>query len=471
MPNKSDIINAVNNLDTFLKVDELKGAVVKKNTNGQPFFFTGGFNMVFQLEKQSKKWAFRVWHINLQNLKERFLKISQYLTKQKLSYFADFIYDEKGLLVNGELLDIIRMEWLDDLLFKDYIEQNLQNKQKLLNLAESFLTMCKELHKHKISHGDLQHGNIIIDKSDKIKLIDYDSICVPDIEGQEELVTGLKGYQHPSRINSKNKTSLTADYFSELIIYFSIIAIAENSKLWDNFKVKDSDFLLFSEDDFNDFSQSKIYNDLSNSSLQDIKDLLTILVEYLKKSSYLDLEPLENYRKPPEIIQFSVDKEVIISGEKAILSWQVNNAHDVEIDNGIGIVKSEDKKEVVPNKNTIYKLTAKNGYGTMTQEVVVTIFPTPIIESLLVPMPDFESRINLNPINITAPKIDVSINMPDFNMDLPDFNFNLPDFDLTTPKFMEPSNKLLKHIKIKPKVSIFNFTKIYEYIRRKSRRT
>jgi serine/threonine protein kinase len=301
MPNKSDIINTVNNLDTFLKVNELKGAIVKKQTNGQPFFFTGGFNMVFQLEKQSKKWAFRVWYISLQNLKERFQKISQYLTKQKLSYFADFIYDEKGLLVNGELVDTIHMEWLDGLLLKDYIEQNLQDKQKLLNLAESFLTMCKELHKCKISHGDLQHGNIIIDKSDKIKLIDYDSICVPDIEGQEELVTGLKGYQHPSRIKSKNKTSLKADYFSELIVYLSIIAISEKPYLWNDYKVEESDVLLFSDDDFENFSQSKIYKELSNGFSDNVNDLLKILTKYLSKLSYLDLEPSESYLTPPKI--------------------------------------------------------------------------------------------------------------------------------------------------------------------------
>ncbi|KAA6341045.1 hypothetical protein EZS27_011136 [termite gut metagenome] len=454
MPNKSDIINAVKNSDIFLKIPELKGATVKLKPDGSPFFYTGGFNMVFQLTEKSQEWAFRVWHTNINHLKDRFQKISQYLSKQKLPYFADFIYDESGLLVNGELADTIRMEWLDGLLLKDFIEKNLNNKGILLKLAEDFLTMCKDLHNHKISHGDLQHGNIIIDGENKIRLIDYDSVCVPDIEEQEEYVTGLKGYQHPSRINSKNKTSLNADYFSELIIYLSIVAIAENPKLWEDFQVKDSEFLLCGEDDFTDFSQSKIYNDLSHNASQEIKDLLNIVVEYLSTPSYRDLEPFFTYLIPPKIIQFSMDKEVIIRGQKVTLLWNVNKALEIEIDNGIGKVNHKDKKEIYPNQNPIYKLTARNSYGISEQEIVLRIFPTPIIESLKVPMPDFESKINLNSINITSPKIDVSINLPDFNLNLPQFTASSVDLQKIRPKY-------------KPKVSIFNFSKIYEYIRKR----
>ena len=109
MPSKSDIITAVKNPDIFLKVPELRGASVKLNSTGQPYFFTGGFTMVFQLTKENAKWAFRVWHCGLKQQKERFQKISQYLVTKESSYFADFIYDEKGLLVNGELVDIVSL--------------------------------------------------------------------------------------------------------------------------------------------------------------------------------------------------------------------------------------------------------------------------------------------------------------------------------------------------------------------------
>jgi hypothetical protein len=156
MVSKQEILTAIKNLDLFLKVPELKGATARINKNGNPFVYVGGFNMVFQLTHNLKKWAFRVWHVPMGENKDRYLAISKYLSKTKLYYFADFIYDENGLLVNGELTDTIRMEWLDGVLLKDYIENNLTNKLKLEALANEFLEMSKTLRKNKISHGDLQ---------------------------------------------------------------------------------------------------------------------------------------------------------------------------------------------------------------------------------------------------------------------------------------------------------------------------
>ena len=296
MPSKADIITAVKNSNIFLRVPELRGATVKLNSNGMPYLYTGGFTMVFQLTKDFTKWAFRVWHCGFKQQKERFQKISQYLENQKLPYFADFIYDEKGILVNGELVDTIRMEWLEGDLLKKYIEKIIDNSNELRFLAATFLEMFNSLHEHNISHGDLQHGNILIDEYGNIRLIDYDSVCVPDIEGYEELVTGLKGYQHPSRLANTSNASLKADYFSELIIYLSLCAIAENPNLWEKYKVKDTEVLLFNENDFENIQQSNIYKELSNSESNTIKSLLKILVEHLHEESYLNLKPFTEHK-------------------------------------------------------------------------------------------------------------------------------------------------------------------------------
>jgi len=296
MPSKADIITAVQNLNLFLKVPELNGSTVKLNSNGTPYVFTGGFTMVFQFTKGATKWAFRVWHCGFKQQKERFKKISQYLEKGKLPYFEDIIYDEKSLLVGSEWVDTIRMKWLEGDLLKNHIEKNINNFEIIQLLADSFLEMFTLLHKHNISHGDLQHGNILIDEDYNIRLIDYDSVCVPDIEGDEELVTGLKGYQHPSRLTNASKASLKSDYFSELIIYLSLCAIAENPNLWDKYDVNNTEVLLFNGSDFENIQQSDIYTDLSNSKSETIQSLLKILVEYLNEKSYLNLEPFTKHK-------------------------------------------------------------------------------------------------------------------------------------------------------------------------------
>src|SRR5690606_36888343 len=112
--------------------------------------------------------------------------------------------------------------------------------------ADNFLKMCQDLRENQISHGDLQEGNILVGEKGAIKLVDYDSICIPEIVGQKELVTGLKAYQHPSRFKG-GKASLKVDYFSELVIYLSLLIIAEKPVLWGKYQVKDTQYLLFSE--------------------------------------------------------------------------------------------------------------------------------------------------------------------------------------------------------------------------------
>ena len=289
MVDKQGIITAMKYSALFLKVPALQGATMRVNSNGSPYVFTGGFNMVFQLTKGGKKWAFRVWHVPMKDTKERFQKISQYLTALGLPYFADFVFDEKGLIVNGEALDTIRMEWVEGSLLKKYLEDYLTDKVVLQDLATKVSAMCKVLRDNQISHGDLQEGNILIDAQGQIKLVDYDSLCIPSLEGQEESVTGLKGYQHPSRF-TEAKASLRSDYFSELIIYLSILGIAESPSLWDKYSVKDSSYLLFTPTDFESLEGSGIYQDLKGLS-PEIDRLLFVLADYLQTPSYLELRP------------------------------------------------------------------------------------------------------------------------------------------------------------------------------------
>ena len=296
MSNLNNIIQAVKNANVCLKVSELSGAVVKLNSDGQPYRVRGGFAIVFRLTKNSKQWALRVWHTGFNRQKERFQHISKYLEMKKLPYFADFIFEEKGLVVDGKHVDIIRMEWLEGDLLKKYIEKNKTNQNKLLNLTNCFFTMFESLHEHAISHGDLQHGNILIDQQGNIRLLDYDSICIPEIEGKEEFVTGLRGYQHHSRMRNVTKTSLKADYFSELIIYLSLYAISLAPYLWDKYKVKDTEVLLFNDDDFINLEQSVIYKELTKINSKKINILLNILSIFLKKQSYLELSPFMNHQ-------------------------------------------------------------------------------------------------------------------------------------------------------------------------------
>lgn len=180
-----------------------------------------------------------------------------------------------------------------------------------------------------------------------------------------------------------------------------------------------------------------------------------LIVTALDNITTIEKEIIVQVFEKPKIIFFNAEPDVVLDCEPVTLSWRVLNAKRIVIDNGIGDVEAEgNKKSLLYKKHTLFTLVAEGELSTRSAEVVVRIFPTPIIESLKVPMPDFESRISLNPIIIISPKIDVAINMPDFNFNVPKFTTPNVDINKIKPKY-------------KSKVLILNFSKIYEHIRRK----
>lgn len=162
---------------------------------------------------------------------------------------------------------------------------------------------------------------------------------------------------------------------------------------------------------------------------------------------------LNNLIAKPKIVYFKTDRENIISGVEVTLSWKVEGADEIVINEGIGIVKESDSITVKPNSERNYKITATNKFGIDEQQIHISTFPIPVIETLKIPMPEFTSRVNLNPIQISSPKIDVSINFDSLISE--------------RPIFTEQSNKLrtLKP-QHKPKNEL-NLSSIYESIRRK----
>ena len=259
---------------------------------------TGAFSIVFPIDTVSKTFALRCWVKDVGNAKSRYEKISAHLKQVKqvgLLYFVDFEYVPKGILVNGTKYPITRMEWVDGVSLRGFIEQNLQSPHIFKVVADEFQKMVDALHKHRIAHGDLQDGNILIEQNGtdvKLKLIDYDSLFVPTLQGQPEQILGLPEYQHPQRMVGGGQANEKVDYFSELVIYLSFLSLAEKPELWNRVKDKTERGLLFSKEDFENPDQSDIFQQLENLS-PDIQQLAATLKDFCTKTSIDQLKRLE----------------------------------------------------------------------------------------------------------------------------------------------------------------------------------
>lgn len=327
-PSRADIITAMRNPQVSFKSNEIIGGSVIQKGN-RIIQYAGGYTTVFPFHKQNReKVAVRLWIADIGDAKKRSLQISNYLEDLNNAYFAGFKYIDNAVLVNGIFHPIVVMDWVEGQTLKDYINSNISDRSKILDLAEKFREMTSYFHEKNIAHGDLQHGNILVKSDGSIVVIDYDSMFIEPLKGMNDTIKGLPGYQHPARqknqfVNSK------LDYFSELVIYLSLLIYSDNSPLWNEFY--ETEDLLFSKEDFLDPHNSKLINQQLRSSNSKIADLSRKMIEELKATDIEQLHPLD---------ELLVDK---LEKAKETIFDKWNNQPN----------PPEKKERIKPNKNDI----------------------------------------------------------------------------------------------------------------------
>lgn len=190
----------------------------------------------------------RVWLSDTIINKDRYLLISKGLTTYNLPYFTNFIYLENGLNIDGNEIPAIIMDWIDGKTMTLWLPDNKSTPDKIGRLADNFMEMSCKLNKLQIAHGDLCSENILVTSSCDIKLVDYDSVYVPNMDGKSPTVTaGWPDYQHPQRANNPFVTAKD-DYFSQHVIYLSLLTYSRFPQLIPD---KPEKSLLFTSSDYN----------------------------------------------------------------------------------------------------------------------------------------------------------------------------------------------------------------------------
>lgn len=289
-PSRTEITTAMSNPHVCYKATELiDGNVIK--TSSRVIQYSGGYTNVFPfVNKEKHKVAVRLWIADIGDAKMRTSEISSYLKGVNSNYFEEFHYVDDAVLISGQLHPVVIMTWVDGDTLKEYIDKNINNKSVLYSLADKFKRMVEHFHDLNIAHGDLQHGNIMVRSDGSLAVIDYDSMYIKPLDGLPDIIKGLEGYQHPARLSNKMVHS-KLDYFSELVIYLSLLVFAKYPSLWD--QVRDTEDLLFEKDDFLNPSQSQIIQKLKSSGDEEIVDLTDKMLEELAKDDLMRLLPLE----------------------------------------------------------------------------------------------------------------------------------------------------------------------------------
>ena len=283
----------------MVKAHKLRGGHPMRK-DGRLIRYAGGFCIVFPYEVpgiMGRKYAVRLWHTEVESLQRRSETISKALKASRLPYFVPFEFVPEALVTVKGVQPAAIMDWIDAVPLKKYISENLSSPVRLDALAKAFLQMVVDLHGCRFSHGDLQHGNILVRPGGKLVLVDYDSMYVPGLEDLSDEIKGLGGYQHPSRWNRRNLSALR-DYFSELIIYTSILALSRHPGLWYKYRLDDSETMLFTEADFASCGTSDVFRVLNAD--RELRKYASAVKNALKQADLDLLQPLEVIVNGPE---------------------------------------------------------------------------------------------------------------------------------------------------------------------------
>jgi serine/threonine protein kinase len=284
-PSMTDYVDAVQHPHLCFSVPELRNASVEKDRFGLPKPITGGFACVYQAKTGSQKYAVRCFLHYFPDQEARYAIISKHLRHANIAATVDFDFISRGILIKGKWYPVLKMGWIDGVPLNLYIKDNLQNPNKLVALAEKFATLMIELHRNGIAHGDLQHGNILI-VNDELRLIDYDGMFVPGLEGFPSHECGQRNYQHPARNELYFGPYL--DHFSGLVIYLSLVALSQAPDLWQRTGAGEEGLLLRNED-FKSCDSSMAVLEISRVNDQLVFGLVSKLVEL---AGYPDISKL-----------------------------------------------------------------------------------------------------------------------------------------------------------------------------------
>jgi Metal binding domain of Ada len=288
---------------------ELRDTIPAVDKLGMPLVTSGQFAYVYKLRSQRGVYAVRCFRGHMGDREQRYQLIDEHLHAQPVPAFARFAYDAQGILISGRRYPVLVMEWLEGPTLDVYLAEVIGRREVLLHLADEWVKLLASLRAAGVAHGDLQHGNIIVEHG-QFRLVDFDGLFVPAMTGWAACEVGHQHYQHPAR--DANYFNADLDNFAGLVIYLSLIALAERPTLWTEHHDEN---LLFTKDDFAAPERSSLFAKIKEIGGEH-RDLAELLEEAARSSpeavpSLLDVRGANADAKLPTWMTAPADMDVI----------------------------------------------------------------------------------------------------------------------------------------------------------------
>jgi hypothetical protein len=250
-PSATDYQQALQNPALAFTHPGMQQAVFTRDNWGLPEPVTGSSAAVFQGTIGADCYAVRCYTRADASSRERYEALDRYVTAHGLTdYVAKVSWFEDAVRVKRASWPVLRMEWIEGRILDEYVGYLVEksNIAALGMLAAQWRELVKTLQDTQFAHGDLQHRNVLVDQGARLRLVDFDSVWMPTLDGQPPPTeSGHDNFQHPGRQGTSGWGRWT-DTFPGLVIYLSLLALASDPGIW--LPLNTGENLLFERKDY-----------------------------------------------------------------------------------------------------------------------------------------------------------------------------------------------------------------------------
>lgn len=250
-PGAEDYIKAVQHPATAFVDQRLMTARFELNPLlGIPVPATGTSAVVFKASIDGRPVALRFFTRDDVSTRERYTALQDFVIRNGLGghvVAAQWIDD--AIAIRGRTWPAVRMDWVDGRPLDQYVEDLVDRRDTtaLGGLAVAWRDLIRRLQTARFAHGDLQHGNVLVDQSGTLRLVDLDSAWIEPFTGSAPAAeAGHRHYQPAGR-----RWGPWMDTFPGLVIYLSLLALArygDPAQPWKALYIGDN--MLFQQEDF-----------------------------------------------------------------------------------------------------------------------------------------------------------------------------------------------------------------------------
>lgn len=293
--------------------------------DGHPIMSSGNFAVVFKMTDGKNNYAVKCFTKEQEGREEAYLRITEGLSMLNSPYFCTAKYFNDELFVNTNQTEvnefpILLMDWIEGQTLTSYIcdiwaacDLYKEEIEDINYLYVQFIEFGNWLLKQPFAHGDLKPDNIIICPNQNIKIVDYDGMYFPSMDGgnyREITSPGLRR-KHKRRLSLQNHREIgSPDFnnpfksrgFDERMDDFALTAISLSLKmLYINPNIATEDGIIFKRLDYINMSQSEkfseVWKNIDNGEVRDLLSNLLTLFSYgkLKNEKLLSIPTYKLY--------------------------------------------------------------------------------------------------------------------------------------------------------------------------------